>query len=70
MKGLNLIKAFFHQVARIQCDAVWWFIEVVPKRFKLAQNMMSWYVRGLHKILFVVKEDEYCCDGWPAENDR
>lgn len=70
-KDTSPLKAFLKQVSLIQRDAMWWFLDMVPKYFVQKGTSPALFAKCLHKILFMTSHDEYfLIDGWPGEVDR
>lgn len=67
-KGSKVLIEYYEQMSLIQCEAVKWMYEIVPKLFKPSD---SEYTQSLHKILLLDSPEQYAKgDQWPPEQER
>lgn len=68
IKGSKILNEYYDQMSRIQCEAVKWMFQKVPKWFKPSD---AEYTQSLHKILLLDTPEQYTKgDQWPPEPER
>lgn len=67
-KGSKVLIEYYDQMSLIQCEAVKWMHDIVPKLFKPNDTE---YTQSLHKILLLDTPEQYTKgDQWPPEQER